>query len=285
LISGEGSSNVARRVRAWEETNNTVVDKGLLRIDQAMNPLESEEYHALLEVIETHKSETNQKPSLIIFDTLSQCSAGIDENSATAMSEFLNACNALASETGASVLLIHHNNRSGVYRGSGTLECNVDYMLTLNKSKEDMKTNMGIRKMKDGETSLVYQIEMHKLDLGLSDQFGEAMSSLSVKSLEKVTKPSRAPLKGKTVDQDTVIILKIISDLTSTTEEKVCYKKARQAFVSELLKSHINEGTAGNRFSKAFKLACGNGQLSKLGDKIVLSNEKQVSSPQLSFPF
>ena len=139
--------------------------------------------------------------------------------------------------------------------------------------------------MKDAETSLVYQIELDRIDLGLIDQFGEPMTSLFVKSLKKDSNPTPMRPREKIVEQDIFIIMKVISDSTRTNEEKVCYKKARKGFISELAKDNVNVGTAGNRFCRAFKLACENGQLSKVGGNILLPNVKQDPSPQLNLPF
>jgi hypothetical protein len=285
LVSGEGGTAIARRVKAWELKNKCEVKDGLLRIDQALNPLDHADYRLLLSAIKSHESRVGKPASLIIFDTLSQCSSGLDENSAGAMSLFLKACNALSRETGATVLLIHHNGKNSGYRGSGALECNVDFMLTLEKSKTDLSTQLEIKKMKDGDTDLVYQIELDLIDLEQKDQFGCKVTSLAVGKLTKKTVTLEKP--RAIIDDDRIIIMKLIEEFCSLNKKtSMLYKDARQLFIESLVAKGTNVGTAGNRFTRAIKAALSDNSLSRCDNELSLSAEIHGAPPeQLSFQF
>jgi RecA-family ATPase len=59
---------------------------------------------------------------LIIIDTWANANAGSDENAAGVMSESLNRVGRVAEELQAAVLLVHHDNRSGAFRGSSAID-------------------------------------------------------------------------------------------------------------------------------------------------------------------
>jgi RecA-family ATPase len=284
LVSGEGSSNLGRRIKAWEVKNNRVVGDKLLRVDQALNPLDADEYRLLVDAIKCHQSAIDSRPSLIIFDTLSQCASGLDENSAGIMSLFLRACYSLTVETGATVLLIHHNGKNSGYRGSGALECNVDFMLTLEKTKSDMSTKLAIKKMKDGDTNLTYQFELDLIDLNQRDQFGSPITSLAVGAFKKSTSSQATPLKA--VDNDIVIILKTISEMSNSGMTVASYKNVRRQFIVTLVSNGINEGTASNRFTRAVKAALLEKRLKQNEDGLALAFTEPFNTPlQLKLPF
>jgi putative DNA primase/helicase len=284
LVSGEGGSiQIARRIRAWEVTNKIDVGEQLLRIDQALNPLDPDDYQALVNIIDERKSITGEKAQLIIFDTLSQCASGLDENSAGSMSLYLKACNALTVATGASVLLVHHNSKTGGYRGSGALECNVDFMLTLKKSQEAMSSKLAIQKMKDGGTDLSYQFEMGQVDLKKTDQFGDQLTSLAIVSMTKTSDCKTKVLPLKVIDLDKVIIMKIMNDKHNG---QLSYKETRGEFINILFKEqNVIESTAGNRFSRALKILEKDKSIEKKGDVIILSSYKLNDPVQLVLPF
>lgn len=286
LVSAEGSANVGKRVKAWEIKNKKEVGNGLLRIDQPMNPLEINDYKLLCGTIDNHKSKTGTEPSLIILDTLSQCSAGLDENSSSNMSLFLQACNRLATETGASVLLIHHTSKVGGYRGSSALESNVDFMLTIEKSKGEMAATMAIQKMKDANSSVIYQIEMTMIDLDVTDAFGEKVSSLAINTLTQTNEKSKKVEPMKVIDEDTIIIMKTVKEsIMSGSGIAVSYEKVRNNFVNILKELSVHEGTAKNRFLRAFKQLIEANMIQRKGANLRLVSEENRSPVQLCLPF
>src|SRR5215475_4954730 len=89
-----------------------------------------------------------EKPALIVFDTLSRCSLGADENSQKDMNFILDALDRVRRETGATVVAVHHTNATGFReRGSTVIRGGMDVMLEI--SKDDELVVVSCSKMKD----------------------------------------------------------------------------------------------------------------------------------------
>src|SRR5690606_7864638 len=89
-------------------------------------------------------------PSLIVLDTLSRCFVGGDENSAGAMSKVIDAVEQIRRSTGATILLVHHANKSGESeRGSIALRGGVDVMMVATRTGKGGRIKLACVKMKD----------------------------------------------------------------------------------------------------------------------------------------
>ena len=67
-------------------------------------------------------------PDIVILDTLHGATAGADENSARDMGQVLGSVRYIRDTLGCAVLLVHHANKQGGYRGSSALHGAVDVM-------------------------------------------------------------------------------------------------------------------------------------------------------------
>ncbi len=70
---------------------------------------------------------------LVVFDALMELLPGRDENSVKDVLPGLMALRDVATETGAALVVIHHANKSGGYRGSSALKGAVDNLLLMTK--------------------------------------------------------------------------------------------------------------------------------------------------------
>lgn len=135
----------------------------------------------LSSLIAHEESRQDLKAGLIIVDTFSQCTAGMDENSSGEVALYIAACAEFTAKHGVTILNVHHNNRSGKYRGSGALFANSDFVLIAKRNdKGDMSTTISIDKHKDASTEHKFTMSLKKHDLGLFDEFGEAVDTLSL---------------------------------------------------------------------------------------------------------
>lgn len=73
---------------------------------------------------------------LIVIDTLAGVLRGADENSVISIQPLLYNLRRLAEHCRAAVLLVHHTNRSGRFRGSSAISAGVDLMLSI-QAQED----------------------------------------------------------------------------------------------------------------------------------------------------
>jgi hypothetical protein len=86
-------------------------------------------------------------PDIVILDTLHGATAGADENSARDMGVVLGSVRYIRAALGCAVLLVHHANKSGGYRGSSALHGAVDLMV---RCEQDDGLRLSCEKLKDG---------------------------------------------------------------------------------------------------------------------------------------
>ena len=93
------------------------------------------------------------RPVLVIIDTLHSCTAGMDENSAQDVGEFLKVCEWLRQTVGAAVLTIHHSRKAGdTYRGHSSFAGAADTLIHVKKAGgHDSNITVACTKQKDAE--------------------------------------------------------------------------------------------------------------------------------------
>src|ERR1017187_10282382 len=73
---------------------------------------------------------------VVVIDTLNRFSA-CDENDNREMGEFVSQCKRLSNRYGASVIILHHENKSGGVRGASAISDNSDNVLSLVSQKDE----------------------------------------------------------------------------------------------------------------------------------------------------
>ena len=115
-------------------------------------------------------------PALIVVDTLARNFGGGNENGADDMGRFIAACDRLRSLTSACILIIHHENKLGGYRGSTAFAGAMDTMIEA--KREGTAVTLACKKQKDdGEFDPIH-LAARVVDLGLCDRHGRAVSSV-----------------------------------------------------------------------------------------------------------
>ena len=119
-VAAEGAGGYTARVLAWAES------AGMDSDETDRTPV-----HLVTEPVQLHRNDDvagflaevqakGLRPALVVFDTLSRCFAGGDENSAQTVSTLVEAIDDMRRATGAAVLLVHHSRKDGsAERGSG----------------------------------------------------------------------------------------------------------------------------------------------------------------------
>ena len=102
---------------------------------------------------------TEQKPVLVVIDSLVDIVPGVEENSANEMHKPLHQLHKIAAETGTAIILIHHTGKDGKYRGSSTIKADVDGMLVAAREEGTDTLNFRFEKLRDGNQS-PFQAEM-----------------------------------------------------------------------------------------------------------------------------
>ncbi|MEW5929209.1 MAG: helicase RepA family protein [Gemmatimonadota bacterium] len=143
-VAAEGASGYKLRVPSWRSAKGTEDGAAFHLFPDPVQLLDSREVERFLSLLR----EKNVDPVLIVVDTLSRCFVGEDENSAKSMSLLVGAVDRLRRETGATVLLIHHTNKTGkAERGSIALRGAVDMLMAITRSADSI--TLRCLKMKD----------------------------------------------------------------------------------------------------------------------------------------
>lgn len=101
--------------------------------------------HALVEALE---------PGLVIVDALVDIMPGGDENAVKDVQPVMQRLRKIAEETQAAILLIHHTNKAGSYRGSSAIAGAVDLLLSVTSESDSKFIKFEVEKHRDGEPAV-----------------------------------------------------------------------------------------------------------------------------------
>lgn len=115
-LVAEGLSGIRQRVRAWEASMGIAMEN-VLFLPVAVQAASRGDWWALVQLV------AELRPALIVIDTQARVTVGLEENSAKDMGEFVDRAERLRTASGACVLIVHHQGRSGDHmRGSTAME-------------------------------------------------------------------------------------------------------------------------------------------------------------------
>jgi hypothetical protein len=174
-LAGEGAGGLGRRIRAWIIEHKEELDNLDLRVlPHSIALMNRAEFDRLIETL----SELEQKPVLVVIDTLARYMLGGDENSAQDMGVFINRCAAVAKATGAAVIVIHHKRKgNAAERGSSALRGAADVMIEVTRD-ENLIEVVGDKSKDDAPLPTLY-LKTKSLWLG-NDEDNEPVTSLVV---------------------------------------------------------------------------------------------------------
>ncbi|EOV0286486.1 helicase RepA family protein [Salmonella enterica] len=181
-VVGEGGIGVTRRIRAWEYMYNDGQHlKNLYRVDRAIFPVRPEEVKEMIIAAKQVEAETGQPVRLIVIDTLARCFGGNDENDARDMGAFIEGCDTIRRETGATLLVVHHSGKDegkGA-RGSSAFRAALDTEFNVRREGEGGAFILTCTKMKDAEETRQCAYDLKQIPL-LTDSDNEDVFSLVV---------------------------------------------------------------------------------------------------------
>jgi DNA-binding MarR family transcriptional regulator len=115
-------------------------------------------------------------PSVVFVDTVARSMGDLDENSTHGMNTYIRRCNQLATELNCAVVLVHHTSKGGyVERGNSALRGACDLMIRLEDA--DDRTLVECAKTKDGKPFPSFHINLHPVDIGLVDEYGQPVQT------------------------------------------------------------------------------------------------------------
>lgn len=129
-VAAEGVSGMKRRVRAWEQSYGRTMT-GVSWLPMAVQAGKHAEWRGLRELA------TEMQPAMIVLDTQARVTVGMEENAAKDMGEFIDALEKLRQATGACVLVVHHQGRSGDHmRGSTAMDGAATTVIRVEKDED-----------------------------------------------------------------------------------------------------------------------------------------------------
>lgn len=217
LVAAEGGSGIAKRIRAWELENKTTVGNNLIVVPHTVFPTSDHQRQALIEDIKAECERQNKYIALVVFDTMSQCANGASENDAGEVSKYLNQCRSIATQVNCTVINVHHTKKdSDDFRGSSTIEGNLDFMIAVkrNMNSQDNQTTVRLHKMKEGSTKYRWELALNEVEIDALDEDGAPVETLCVSTTKLVQlnevsngRPKKAPTQ---CEKDAEWILKLI---------------------------------------------------------------------------
>ena len=183
-VAGEGFPMFYNRRLAWFRHHSIpIADDGVEVVGSSVDLTSSASVAAF--IVEMQLDSDGM--GLIVFDTLSTCTAGKNESDSAVMTAAIENAKLIGSVLGAAVLLIHHPGKDigrGA-RGHSSLNGNVDTEWLITRSEKDMHCRLKVTKQKDAEDGQIFDFAAHRVPLGILDDDCEEMFSLAVTPCEE----------------------------------------------------------------------------------------------------
>ena len=183
-ITGEGLSNIRKRVAGWEQVHNGGREVSSFDLFNPA-PRLTDDLENLTEFIKSVRNDYK----LIVVDTVARVMQGMNENGQENASAFTRLADWLrAASPVCSVLALHHVNKNGSMRGSGVFSADADVVLRVEDrqtiSESRYATELTTIKMKDGPDQ-TEPLKYHLKEISI----GESTTLVPV----RVTEAANAP--------------------------------------------------------------------------------------------
>lgn len=185
-VAAEDAAGCRSRVAAWRKSFVPDYDLAFDLIGEPVNLLDPESVTELIDGLRASKARFEDLGcplGLVVFDTLSRCLPGVDENNSQDMSRAFTVLKRIGSYTGALTLVLAHFGKAGEERGirgwSG-MDANSDATITLERDKEnDALRILTLSKVKNGPDGAQLSFQLANVELGVDDD-GDAITSCVV---------------------------------------------------------------------------------------------------------
>lgn len=169
-VAGEGESEFAIRRQAWEAHHQRKLAENLFFL--VPEPVQLGRSKSVEEFLELLLERERVLPDLIVIDTLSSCSLGVDENDNGQMRDMLQGgADRIRRATHATVLLIHHTGKDaqtqgskGTARGAQTLMDSMAMQARLTRAG-DSQMALTCTKLKDGKPFAPIALTLREMTL------------------------------------------------------------------------------------------------------------------------
>lgn len=227
-IGAEGASGLHLRKKAWEiRHQRPLTNLAILGMAVTIN---SEDHNALIGLCDELVQEIDQPIRLIVIDTLARSFAG-EENSATDMGDFVNACDHIREVTGATILVVHHSGKDTEKgaRGSSALRAACDFEFKVTSPGKKL-TRLSCTKAKDSDPFDDINFKLNVVEIGVRDRKGKPLTSLILSPAGDGDIPTREDLSGSSQ----MINNLIAHEMARTGDDWVFYTPLRDSFFAKM---------------------------------------------------
>ena len=187
-FSGEGTEGLRSRIDAWKQTHSVVALPNFAVVNGGVGLVDPVVRRRAIDTVRARLQRMNLAPdgaALLVFDTLERYRGALKENDSDDMGQLADALEEIGRELGAAVVVVHHNNRDGSYRGSSVLPSKASGHLELSNppSKgqgkgQGQKIKIRVAKLKDFAQGHSLTLGSQVVEIGGVDEFGKPLSSL-----------------------------------------------------------------------------------------------------------
>lgn len=170
-IAGEGASGFKNRIGAWRKHYGQAAKGDFYMLATGINMIGKAGADLLIAAIHA----TNAPFDYIFVDTVARAMLGAEENDASAMGLFIQACDMVRAAFGCGLGAVHHSGKdSGLGpRGSTALPAAVDTDFLVERAEGTQLVTITCKKQKDDEEPAPFRFKAEKIDvssLGIAGQ-------------------------------------------------------------------------------------------------------------------
>lgn len=199
-VWAEGQSGIKKRITAWRQMRQRMhAGHSVAIIDRAIDLRNSGSVDELVADAAEAADALGLPVKLIVLDTLSRCSGSANINAPGEMSELVNGLERLKTETGAVIVLLHHEGKdeSRGMMGATTLKGAIDAEFKV-RSEDDLVTVESGKSKDDTPATFTFQTRVVDVLNPVTKQpmltrKGKQVTTLTLKLADDADRPDRHP--------------------------------------------------------------------------------------------
>lgn len=178
-IAGEGASGFKKRIAAWRKYHDRLGHKGDFQmLATAVNLVSKQAANELVAAINALENPFDY----VFVDTVARAMLGAEENDASAMGLFIQACDIIRAQVKCGLTAVHHSGKDSALgpRGSSALPNAVDTDFFLRRDEGSEAVEVTCKKQKDDEEPKPFRFTAQKVTIdggGIMGQSSLVMTS------------------------------------------------------------------------------------------------------------
>lgn len=178
-IAAEGASGLSLRAEAWcQYHNKQLTERDFVVITQPVMLTNDASVTSFINQVKRTEKRLDIDYGLIVVDTLSQCTAGGDENATRDMSLATSNMIRIKRELNTTIVFVHHSGKdeSREMRGSSAIKANTDAMIKIT-SKGPFVGELEVERQKDAShgSLIPFHMELVEINRLMNCQLGSSL--------------------------------------------------------------------------------------------------------------